>query len=112
MENCAFPSAVTETKLNCLNIISLIAYDIFKENISCKFNKVTYALVSLTVKVKENLLYYKIMMKDVVSKHLVNVLHDTGLLHVFLITFSQTNSRGMHPLNIGVHIYIYGWRNE
>ena len=39
-----------------------------------------YALVNLKVKVKENLLYSKIIMKDVESKHLVNVFIETSEL--------------------------------
>ena len=51
-------------------IIAVIVYAIFKENSYCKFNNCAYTCPNIERKIKENLLYYDVIMRQTIKNPL------------------------------------------
>ena len=68
---CGWPSSTPSSKINCLNmILAVVTYAIFKENSYCKFNNCVYTHNNIERKIKENLLYYDVIMKQTTKNQL------------------------------------------
>ena len=62
---CGWPSSTPSSKIRSLNmVIAITAYAIFKENSYCKFNNCEYVFDNIEKKIKENLLYNDVIMKQ------------------------------------------------
>ena len=65
---CGFINVDITPKIRCLNyIFSIIVYAIFKENSYCKFNNTSYGNSNLRAYVKQNIIYYKLVLNVVDS---------------------------------------------
>ena len=63
---CGFPSYKNTTNIKCLNyMICITAYAIFKANSKCKFDGVCYKNINLHCKVKNTLIYYCCLLKEI-----------------------------------------------
>ena len=72
---CGFPSYEPSTKIQSINyMISIVTYAIFKENSYCKFKELKYGQVNLKAVVKQNIMYYDIVLKNVDPKIQIAVL--------------------------------------
>ena len=60
---CGWPDYNISNKIKCMNmIVSIIAYAIFKENSYCKYNKKQYTIENIKRSIKENMVYFRVIL--------------------------------------------------
>ena len=63
---CGFPKYSDTTKIAGLNyVFAIVIYAIFKENSYCKWNNKDYQRLPVKLRIKENLVYYRSILKHI-----------------------------------------------